>query len=259
MVERWKVKLSALTGEEERTAYAYLPVGYGESGRRYPVMYMFDGHNLFCDSEATYGKSWGLSDYLDYTRTPLIIAAVECNHKGHSRLSEYSPVDFFFHDGTPIKGQGKKYMDWLTGEFKPFIDENFLTLPDRENTAIGGSSMGGLMTIYALCKYGKYFSRGAALSPSLWMNGGSMSGGFLEKAEFKKPTALFTSYGSREFSNHSAQQKAFAEACSLFIKRGVNITARVVEGGTHSESSWQKQIPYFMNSLGFYPDGENQD
>ncbi len=256
MVERWKVKLPALTGEEERTAYAYLPVGYGESDRHYPVMYMFDGHNLFTDEEATFGKCWGLADYLDYTRTPLIIAAVECNHHGHCRLEEYSPVDFCFHDGTLIKGKGKKYMDWLVGTFKPFIDENFLTLPGRENTAIGGSSMGGLMTIYALCKYGKYFSRGAALSPSLWMSGGSMVGDFLQKAEFKKQTALYTDYGSKEFSNHSAQKKAFAAACSLFIERGVNLTARVIEGGTHTESSWQKQVPFFMHALGFMPDGE---
>lgn len=254
MVERWKVKLPALTGDKERTAYVYLPVGYGESDRRYPVMYMFDGHNLFTNEEATFGKCWGIADYLDYTRTPLIIAAVECNHAGNSRLEEYSPVNFVFHDGSPIKGKGKKYMDWLTGVFKPYIDANFLTLPERENTAIGGSSMGGLMTIYALCKYGEYFSRGAALSPSLWMGGGYTANEFLHNAKFKKQTSLYTDYGSLEFNNHSAQKKAFAEACALFIERGVNLTARIIEGGTHTEASWQKQIPYFMHALGFFPD-----
>ena len=147
MIERFKITILPLTKDKERTAYVYLPAGYGGTDRRYPVMYMFDGHNLFSDGEATYGKSWGLSKFLDENRVPLIVAAVECNHEGNSRLSEYSPVDFTFKDGEKIKGNGKKYMDWLVGSFKPFIDENCLTLPDREHTAIGGSSKGGFMTL----------------------------------------------------------------------------------------------------------------
>lgn len=253
MVEKWSITIPALTGKRERTAYVYLPVGYGEDERRYPVMYMFDGHNLFFDEDATYGKSWGLADYLDYTRTQVIIAAVECNTAGHGRLEEYTPISFTFHDGTPIKSKGKKYMNWLVNEFKPYIDENFLTLPDRADTAVGGSSMGGLMTLYALAKYGKYFSRGAALSPSLWVNGGS-SVEFLESANFRKDTFIYTDYGSREFSNHAAQKRAFAETCSLLVQKGVNLTARVVPGGTHSEASWERQIPYFMPALGFFPE-----
>ena len=168
MVIRKKIKLPTLTGEKERQSYVYLPVGYEESGRSYPVLYMFDGHNLFTDEEATFGKCWGLEEYLDRHETPLIVAAVECNHEGNMRLSEYSPVDFNFR-GQHVKGRGKKYMDWLVTQFKPYVDGNYRTLSDRKNTMIAGSSMGGLMTLYALSKYGKYFSRGAALSPSLWV------------------------------------------------------------------------------------------
>ena len=148
MVDEWEVEIPALTGAVKRRAYVYLPDGYDyDEDRRYPVMYMFDGHNLFYDGHATYGKSWGLAEYLDSTRTPLIVAAVECNHDGNGRLSEYSPVDFVMKNGDKIKGRGKKYMDWLVGAFKPYIDKNLRTLPDRSNTAIGGSSMGGLMTV----------------------------------------------------------------------------------------------------------------
>ncbi len=109
MVIRKKIKLPTLTGEKERQSYVYLPVGYEESGRSYPVVYMFDGHNLFTDEEATFGKCWGLEEYLDRHETPLIVAAVECNHEGNMRLSEYSPVDFNFR-GQHVKGRGKKYM-----------------------------------------------------------------------------------------------------------------------------------------------------
>lgn len=256
MIERFKITIPALTGGRERTAYVYLPEGYGEDDTRYPVMYMFDGHNLFSDEEATFGKSWGLADYLDKTKTPLIIAAVECNTVGHGRLEEYTPESFVFKDGAYIKAKGKKYMNWLVHEFKPFIDENYATNPARTHTAIGGSSMGGLMTVYALAKYGKYFSRGAALSPSLWVNGGQTVKNLLDGAKFKNDVHIYMDYGSREFQNHAEQRLAFAETCSALVQKGVNLTARVVHGGTHSEASWQRQIPYFLRALGFLPDEE---
>lgn len=249
MVERWEITIPQLTGDRTRRAFVYLPVGYEQSDKRYPVMYMFDGHNLFSDEEATFGKSWGLADYLDYTDTQLIIAAVECDTVGNGRLSEYSPINFTLPDGTAVRGRGKVYMDWLTTEFKPYIDANFRTLPDRLNTAIGGSSMGGLMTLYGLAVYNRYFSRGAALSPSLWV-GGSMPE-FLRKAKFGRATQLYMDYGSREFANHEGQRALFAQLTAELIEKGVFVTSRIVPYGTHSEASWERQVPVFMNALGF--------
>ena len=81
MVITWNVTVPELTGEEARKAYLYLPESYDrEPDKRYPVLYMFDGHNVFFDSDATYGKSWGMKEYMDFTGTQLLIAAVECNH-----------------------------------------------------------------------------------------------------------------------------------------------------------------------------------
>lgn len=204
MVYDWEIEIPPLTGGRKRKAYIYLPDGYDGVEDRYSVMYMFDGHNLFSDKEASYGKSWGLAEYLDGTRTRLIVAAAECNHEGNCRLSEYSPFDFMMR-GEKIRGRGKQYMDWLVKTFKPYIDANYRTLPDREHTAIGGSSMGGLMTVYALSAYNKYFSRGAALSPSLWACGGSVPD-FVQKTKYRKNTVLYMDYGSKEFSNHGIQQ-----------------------------------------------------
>lgn len=249
MVIRSKVKLPALTGEKERTAYVYLPVGYDENNDRYPVLYMFDGHNLFTDEEATFGKCWGLEEYLDKHQVPLIVAAVECNHEGDMRLSEYSPVDFDFH-GRKIKGRGKKYMDWLVGVFKPSVDENYRTLSDRAHTMIAGSSMGGLMTLYALARYGKYFARGAALSPSLWVQNGEVPD-FIANAAFRNDVVLFTDYGTKEFKNHSPQRELFGEVYRVLCSKGVAVTARIVPGGTHSEASWEKEIPFFLKTIFF--------
>jgi predicted alpha/beta superfamily hydrolase len=250
MVKRWKVTIPSLTGDRERTAFCYLPVGYNaRSKKRYPVIYMFDGHNLFTDEEATFGKCWGLEDYLDFTDTPVIIAAVECNTEGNGRLSEYSPISFDFR-GERIVGRGKKYMDWLVGYFKPYIDAHFATLPDRANTYIAGSSMGGLMTMYALANYNKHFSKGAALSPSLWIDGKDLPA-FIEKGRYGKDTVLYMDYGSKEFSNHEKQREAFGKAFDILLKKNVFVTARVVPYGVHSEASWEQQIPYFMHTLGF--------
>ena len=248
MVDVWEIEIPSLTGKKKRRAYAYLPDDYDLTERRYPVLYMFDGHNLFSDSEATYGKSWGLKEYLDRTRTPIIVAAVECNHEGNERLSEYSPVDFTFKNGESIKGRGKKYMDWLVNTFKPYIDENLRTMPEREHTAIAGSSMGGLMTLYAVAKYNKYFSKGAALSPSLWAYGTNLAE-FIENSRFAKDTVLYMDYGSREFDKAGRARNNFCVATDSLIQKGVNLTARIVPNGEHCEASWERQIPVFMQVL----------
>lgn len=248
MVDVWEVEIPTLTGNKKRRAYAYLPEGYEYGDTRYPVLYMFDGHNLFSDSEATYGKSWGLADYLDRTHAEIIVAAVECNHEGNGRLSEYSPVDFTFKNGEKIKGRGKKYMDWLVGTFKPYIDGHLRTLPGREHTAIAGSSMGGLMTLYALAKYNKYFSRGAALSPSLWAFGTDLVP-FISSGKFAKDTLLYMDYGSKEFDKNAIARKNFSSATAALIEKGVNLTSRIVAGGTHCEASWERQIPVFMQII----------
>ena len=90
-----------------RRLHIYVPQRAMEEGRRCPVLYMFDGHNLFEDQEATYGKSWGLKDYLDHSGLPLIVVGMECNHEGNSRLVEYSPYTFTDHQFGTIAGSGR--------------------------------------------------------------------------------------------------------------------------------------------------------
>ena len=171
MIKKWSVSYPAVNGTEQRRAYVYLPTMYeAEPDRRFPVLYMFDGQNVFFDEDATYGKSWGVADYLDYTDTPLIVAAVECNAgPNNERLVEYSPYRFDDPTYGHFDGKGQATMSWYIHRFKPFIDRSFRTLPDREHTFIGGSSMGGLMSLYALLQYNDTFSRAAALSPSIWV------------------------------------------------------------------------------------------
>ena len=250
MIQTWNVTIPELTGTETRRAYLYLPDGYDwEPDRHYPVLYMFDGHNIFFDDHATYGKSWGLGEYLDESGTPLIVAAVESNrHPNTDRLSEYSPFSFRDDRYGRVKGRGRTTMEWYVNVFKPEIDEKYPTLPDRDHTFIAGSSMGGLMSLYALLEYNNVFSRAAALSPSLWVAPDRLAR-LVRGAEVRSDTVLYMDYGSRELGNHELMQGQFARIAGQLLNRGIKLTCRIVPGGDHCEASWEKQIPFFINTL----------
>lgn len=250
MVATWDITIPELTDDEPRRAYVYLPDSYDdEPDTYYPVLYMFDGHNVFFDTDATYGKSWGMKEYMDFTETPLIIAAVECNHSpDNGRLSEYSPFDFDDPGLGSFTGRGRITMDWMTRTFKREIDANFRTLPDRKHTFIAGSSMGGLMSLYAVLQYNHVFSRAAALSPSLWVAPDQLDE-MIRRSRPKSDTVLYMDYGAREIDFRSGMQRRFSRVSSLLLNRRVLLTARIVPGGTHTEASWEQQIPFFMNTL----------
>ena len=250
MIKRFKVNVPLPNGEEERNAYIYLPKSYYLTKRkRYPVLYMFDGHNVFFDSDATYGKSWGMNKYMQDSKKQLIIVAVECNHEGNGRLEEYSPFDSETSTLGVIKGKGKAYMTWLTKTLKPYIDRNYRTLPDRKHTMICGSSMGGLMAMYGATAYNNVFQRAACLSPSLWINSGKVLE-MIAKSNIRRDTCIYMDYGSEEMFSHAANAEALISTSHLLLTKRVNLAFRIVPGGTHSEASWEKQIPIFMECLG---------
>ncbi len=250
MVTVWPVTIPALTGEKPRRAYIYLPDYYeADPSRRYPVMYMFDGHNVFFDADATYGKSWGMNSYMSWTRTPLIIVAVECNHEGNGRLEEYSPMDINNATFGKIRGKGPIYMDWLIHTLKPRIDETFRTLPERESTIICGSSMGGLMALYGATVFNAVFQRAACLSPSLWISPSKIFE-MVSRANIQNDTCIYMDYGSLEIYNHAASTESLISMAHLLLTKHVNLAFRIVPGGTHCEASWEQQIPVFMDCLG---------
>ena len=250
MVNTWDITIPELTGDETRKAYLYLPESYEyETEKHYPVLYMFDGHNVFFDSHATYGKSWGMKEYMDTTETQLIIAAVECNHSpDNGRLKEYSPYTFKDSRFGKIAGRGRTTMEWLIHTFKKEIDSQYRTLPDREHTFIAGSSMGGLMSLYALLAYNQFFSRAAALSPSIWTASEKLLY-LIRHTKLNPDTVLYMDYGSCELKNHSGMRRQFSNMTAALMEKRIMLESRIVPGGNHCEASWEKQIPFFMNTL----------
>ena len=250
MLKKWNVTIPKLSGDKERKAYIYLPETYEKNPeKRYPVMYMFDGHNVFLDEDATYGKSWGMKKFLDNHPRDLIVVAVECNHEGNRRLVEYAPLTYKNSEHGSIKGKGSVLMNWMVNTLKPYIDTNYRTLPDRKNTIIAGSSMGGLMAMYAVTTYNHIFQRAACLSPSLWVSSGKVLE-FIARAHIRRDTCIYMDYGELEMFNHAANAEALISTAHLLMTKRVNLAMRIVPGGNHSEASWEKQIPIFMDCLG---------
>ena len=250
MIKVTKVEIPGLPASRERRMYVYTPKDYEKSDRRYPVLYMFDGHNVFYDKHATYGKSWGMKEYLEKTKMPIILAAIECNPDGLVRLSEYSPWDIKLPRHDLVKGRGKLTMDWITGVMKPEVDEAYRTLPDRENTLIAGSSMGGLMSIYAAVEYNDVFSRAASLSPSLWVSKRGMAE-LIRSADIAAPTMVYMDMGSAEAAEAKTLRmpEAMFNTAKLLAEKGADVAARIVPGAVHNEAAWEKRIPVFMDYL----------
>ena len=250
MIEKWTTPIPKLSGREGRTVYVYVPDEAQENPEaRYPVLYMFDGHNVFFDSDATYGKCWGMKEYLESTNTPLIVVAVDCNHSpNNGRLSEYSPFTFEDPKLGYIRGRGRTMMDWFAHTLKGMIDEKYPTLPGRETTWIAGSSMGGLMSLYAVLCYNQVFSRAAALSPSLWVAPKKLAQ-LIDEADIRPGTVVYMDYGAKEMRSRRHMRRAFATVGGRLIERRVLLTSRIVPHGEHSEASWSRQIPFFINTL----------
>ena len=250
MLKKWKLSIPELTGSELRRAYIYLPESYEyDQDMYYPVMYMFDGHNIFLDSDATYGKSWGMKDYMDETETQMIIVAVECNHSpDHGRLREYSPFDFNDPNYGHFHGMGDITMNWMVNTLKREIDRCYRTRPEREYTFIGGSSMGGLMSIYAAIAYNHVFGGAAALSPSIWVNMTQLTK-LIREAQLDTNTIIYMDYGANEINFHPNMRKQFRKVTKLLLERDLLVTSRIVPDGDHCETCWEKQLPYFMHIL----------
>ena len=251
MIEKWPVSIPELTGpDHKRNVYAYVPDAFQDDpDLRFPVLYMFDGHNVFFDEDATYGKSWGMLEFLEQTHTPLIVIAVECCHDPKpGRLSEYAPFTFSGRKFGRIQGLGNVTLDWFVNTLKPRIDSEYPTMPHRETTYIAGSSMGGLMALYALLRHNDVFSRAAALSPSVWTCCRRMLN-FIRMAKLAPDTVLYMDYGSREMINHPGMLKTYTKIMSALMEKGVMLTSRIVPGGEHCEASWEEQLPFFINTL----------
>ncbi|MBK8444439.1 MAG: alpha/beta hydrolase [Sphingobacteriales bacterium] len=223
----------------KRSIGVLLPHGYYKSKRNYPVLYLQDGQNLI-DPNAPYG-CWKVDQQLALLAEKgygdLIVVAID--HGGKDRIREYVP----FNTERWGMGEGKKYVNFLTNTLKPYIDKRYRTLPDRLNTGVGGSSLGGLISIYAGLLYPDVFSKLMIFSPSLWL----ASKMELEAMHYdeKLPSKIYL-YGGVKESNTMVEQLKHLKV-TLEKKRvdtaKLNIRLEINQRGLHNEARWGKEFP----------------
>ena len=226
----------------KRRVCMYLPPDYKVSKESYPVVYMHDGQNLF-DANTSYSGEWNVDETLDkifkYNNLKLIVVGID--NGGDKRLDEYSPWENTKYGG----GEGDQYLDFIVNTLKPYVDANFKTLTDKKNTAIIGSSMGGLISHYAALKYSDIFGKIGVYSPAFWfcpeINGYTITHGNL------KNTKMYFLAGGKEgykagFDEISQTVEGMNTAIDILKSRGFpkeNIKLKVVPEGEHNEKLWR--------------------
>lgn len=242
---------------ENRTLHIYLPDDYETSEERYPVTYFFDGHNLFFDEDATYGKCWGLKTFLDQWDKKMIIVGMECSHTGYDRLSEYSPYRPNWGWLSDTVALGDETYQWLVNDIKPMIDREYRTWWHREATAIAGSSMGGIMAIYGLVKYNHVFSKGGCISSAIGYCMPQLMND-MKNCYIAPDTRAFLSWGTKEAhgikddtqeDRHSYTYRNNRAVYNKFEQAGAIPRLYCQIGGSHCEADWEKQVPMFMDFL----------
>ena len=240
---------------KDRPLHIYLPDGYDDPDERYPVMYFFDGHNLFFDSDATYGKCWGLKDFLDRWDKKMIIVGMECGHEGNERLSEYLPYKPFRKWFGDLEPMGGVTMRWILEKVKPRIDRDFRTWSHREATGIGGSSMGGLMALYGVTHYNAVFSKGACVSSAIGLCFPALMRG-MKEAAIDPDTRVWLSWGTREANApddaidcRSHTYRNNKAAANKLTPHGAAVQLWCQLGGSHCEADWEKQLDPMMRFL----------
>ena len=200
--------------ETPRNVLVYLPPGYGlDVTRRYPVFYMHDGQNLVNPEDAFGGVVWEVDEtaqalILSEQIEPIIIVGIY--NTGDKRIDEYTPVK---SAGGKMRGRGgnaDQYGRMIIEELKPFIDREYLTKPEREFTALGGSSLGGLVSLHIGFKRFDVFSRLAVLSPSVWWANNQIIREIAGIAEHL-PLKIWLDIGRREGSRIKHQVRALKE------------------------------------------------
>lgn len=238
----------------ERPLTVYLPPGYGRETRRYPVFYMQDGQNLFDAHTAFGGNPWRADETAERliragAIEPVIIVGVA---NTPDRLQEYGPT------GPRSRGKSRshRYGRFLVNEVKPFIDATYRTLPEREHTAVGGSSMGGLISLF-LCKWhSDVFGSCAAVSPSLWWDGELLVRQAAKDLSWLAATRVWLDMGDQEGATDAGKRDQLQRArrlAELFaaagLSEGRDFRFLAVKDGHHNEHAWAARLDQVLTFL----------
>ncbi len=233
----------------------YAPDDYQTSNKRYPVMYINDGQNAFFDEESYMGISWGFYDYVKETNLDIIMVAIPCNNRLNKREDEYGPWSIgkeilqleYGDDSIDVGGEGEKYMRFIIEQLKPYIDEHFPTIKD--DNAMVGSSMGGIITSYAGIKYADIFKKTASLSTAYWFYVDEFCK-LIEQSDLSNIECFYLDLGGNEGNGDEDISRIYYESNEIIyqklIEKSDRIEGRFFEEACHNEEQWRMRVPIFM-------------
>lgn len=244
-----RTKAFAIPGiEGTRPLTVYFPPGYDqEPERRYPVAYMFDGQNLFED-EGAYSGGWHLHRTLDAraARGLTVPIVVGIHHGGDRRMEELSPWPV-----EPEKAaNGDALLDWVVGPLAKMVGEDLRVLEGAQHTMVGGSSLGGMLALYAYFRHNAVFGRALCMSPSLWVEEGAIFQ-YVAKARAGGDPRLYLDCGGKEAEGIVIKH---AEWMAELLERkgfvsGYHMMWRPDPRGGHNERAWRRRLPRALKFL----------
>ena len=233
-----------------RRLRVYLPPDYAKGERRYPVLYMFDGQNLF-DDATSYAGEWGVDESMDALAreekfSAIVIGIDHGNEQRFNELIPYWNVRF-------LPNWGAVFADDVVQVIKPFVDANYRTLPDRAHTAILGSSLGGLEADYAIHRYPEVFGKAGVFSPSYWVSDEPFDQA--QRTALPLDSRVYLYMGGKEGEDSVANVERMAQL--LRVHGGADAVAvQVVAEAEHNERAWRVAFPVAVRWLfGLVPGG----
>jgi predicted alpha/beta superfamily hydrolase len=223
--------------DNERGLLVYLPPSYAAGTARYPVIYMHDGQNLF-DPATSFAGEWAVDQTLEAaSETGLEPIVVAIPNTGPDRTHEYSP----FVDEKNGGGRGEMYLRFIVDTIKPLIDADFRTKPERESTGIAGSSMGGLISLYAFFRCRHVFGFAGVMSPSLWFARGAMLD-YVRRQPFVGGR-IYIDVGMKEGQKTLDDVMELRDILHEKGYRNLHDLLFVVDtAGDHSEQAWARRL-----------------
>lgn len=230
----------------KRKIWLYLPPDYEEKGKRFPVLYLQDGQNLF-DAAASFAGEWKIDETINHfnkqDQATAIVVGIE--NDGATRLDEYSPWQ---NQKYKKGGEGADYVNFIVQDLKPYIDQHYKTKSDRNNTLIGGSSMGALIAMYALMQHQKIFGMGLLFSPSFWFSEEAFT--HVEKLDKRASSKIYLAAGAKEEGNIPENTRRMEELLHQIGFTDTEIHVQIDEDGAHNEAYWAKAFrvayPWFF-------------
>jgi predicted alpha/beta superfamily hydrolase len=243
---------------DARDILVYLPPSYADAGRRFPVLYMQDGQNLF-DEATSYAGEWQVDETLEQlSREGIEAIVVGVANAPNRRYAEYTP----FADDQGEGGEGDRYLAFLVESVKPCIDRAFRSAPGRDQTGIAGSSLGGLISLYAFFRYPQVFGLAGVFSPAFEI-GAARFYPFMEQASFSRGK-IYMDVGTLEARGLEPDPDVMQELSDLYLydvrrmrdlllakgyREGQDLLYFEEQGGIHHESAWARRLPAALRFL----------